>query len=119
MKSQRELTKSYNTLIERVKNEDFYKIDLTNRVNCYSCSCGHITKTIDIDAGVTPMMFSCEDCGGMARSNFYKDIAPLQEPTIEWYRPDLRQALRMRKNQGLLGHILQGGLAHRKIKHPF
>lgn len=115
MESQRSVERKYQKLMEDVATKDYYKIDLTNRVNCYVCSCGRITKTKDVDAGVTPFMFNCEKCGGEARSTFYKDIAPDQQPTIEWYRPTLKQVLKMRNKPGMLDHILQGGLDDRKI----
>ena len=115
MQSQREIEKKYNKLLHEVKTKDFYtSIDLTNRVNCYRCGCGHITKTKDVDAGVTPFMHRCEKCGATAYSTFYKDIAPDQQPTQEWYRPTLKQVLKMRKNPRELHHILMGGLDVRK-----
>lgn len=114
MQSQREIERKYNKLLKDVETNDFYKIDLTNRVNCYVCECGHITKTKDVDAGVTPFMHTCEKCGQMARSTFYKDIAPEQRATEEWFRPTLKQVLKMRKHEGMLDHILQGGLDVRK-----
>jgi hypothetical protein len=116
MKSQREVEKKYNELMQRVATDEYYKIDLTNRVNCYICSCGHITKTKDVDAGCTPMFHSCEKCGKSARSTFYKDIAPEKNPTQEWYRPSLSKVLKMRKNESLLDHILSGGLDCRNIE---
>ncbi len=121
MESQREVERKYKKLLKDVATEEFYtKVDLTNRVNCYSCKCGHITKTIDIDSGVTPFYFSCDKCGEMATSSFYKDIAPSQLPTHEWYRPTLKQVLKMRRIvwEGLLDHVLQGGLDSRKIVSP-
>lgn len=114
-----EIEKKYNELLHDVKNDDFYDIDLTNRVNCYQCSsfhCRHITKTKDVDAGVTPFMFSCEKCGETARSTMYQDVAPLQSPTIEWYRPSLSETIGFSKERpGLVEHILKGGLNDRKI----
>jgi transcription elongation factor Elf1 len=115
MESQGEVTRKYHKLLEDVATKDFYKrIDLTNRVNCYRCSCGQITKTIDIDAGVTPIFFGCENCGLQATSSMYKDIAPNLKPTIEWYRPKLHEVIKMRSKPHLLEHILRGGLDHRK-----
>lgn len=110
-----DIEKQYKKLMRDVATKDYYKIDLTNRVNCYTCNCGHITKTKDVDAGVTPFFFSCEKCGGMAQSTFFKDIAPNQKPTIEWYRPSLDELFKMRKQPALLDHILMGGLHYRKI----
>lgn len=115
MISQREVERRYKKLMHDVENDDYYKVDLTNRINCYVCDCGHITKTKDIDAGVTPFYFNCEKCGGMARSTFFTDIAPQQPPTFEWYRPSLEECLKMRKKPELLEHILKGGLRYRSI----
>ena len=115
MQSQREIERKYSKLLKDVETNVFYKIDLTNRVNCYVCGCGHITKTKDVDAGVTPFMHKCEKCGQMAQSTFYKDIVPEQQPTEEWFRPTLKQVLKMRKNEGMLDHILQGGLDVRRV----
>jgi RNase P subunit RPR2 len=117
MKSQREVERQYKKLMQDVATNDFYKIDLTNRINCYVCSnCGSVTKTKDVDSGVTPFIHSCEKCGGEARSTMYRDAVPNQEPTQEWYRPTLEETIKLRKKPGLLEHILQGGLDVRKIK---
>lgn len=115
MQSQRQIQKRYSKLMNDVATKDFYKTDLTNRVNCYVCRCGHITKTKDVDAGVTPFMHRCELCGSMANSTFYDDIAPHIQPTEEWYRPTLKECLNMRKNEGWLDHVLNGGLVSRKV----
>ena len=78
------------------------------------CKCGHITKTKDVDPGVTPFFHTCEKCGSMARSTFYTDIVPDKQPTEEWYRPTLEETLKMTDNPGLVDHILNGGLNNRK-----
>lgn len=116
--SKKQIIKRYEQLLQDVETDDFYtKIDLANRVNCYKCpTCGHITKTKDVDPGVTPFMHRCEQCAGMAQSTMYNDIAPHKEPTQEWYRPTLAQVLKM--DYGLRDHVLRGGLDVRKIKKP-
>lgn len=116
MKSQREIVKKYQALLSRVAKDDYYKIDLANRVNCYVCSCGHITKTRDIDPGVTPAMHQCESCEKLAHSTFYRDVAPTVKPTQEWYRPTLDECLKSKKSEALLDHIFKGGLLCRPIK---
>lgn len=116
--SQREVQRQYNKLMQDVATSDYYKIDLTNRENCYVCTsknCMHVTKTKDVDAGTIPMMFTCEKCGATARSTFFQDVVPGQKPTFEWYRPTLNQALKMRKKPIELEHILKGGLTYRRI----
>ena len=96
---------------------DYADTEFAAKVNNYICpKCGHITKTIDVDPGVTPFMEFYEDkCGEFARSTFYKDYIPEQMPTHEWYRPDLKEVLKLRKKPEILDHILQGGLLIRKI----
>lgn len=116
MHSRKQIEEKYNNLLKKVATDSYYQIDLTNRVNCYVCNCGHITKTRDIDAGVTPMMFNCEKCGGFgAMSTGFKDIVPNRQPTFEWYRPSLKKLLKMRNVPGMVDHILNGGLDYRKI----
>lgn len=117
MKSIREITKQYNELLQNVDNNEFYTKKRIGRVNCYICSkCGHITKTRDIDAGVTPFMHNCEKCDSLAESTFYNDVLIGTAPTQEWYRPSLRECFKIRKNEALLEHILRGGLIVRTIK---
>jgi len=118
MISQREVVRKYEALLKDVAKNNFYKIDLENRINCYYCTkCNRITKTQDIDAGVTPMMFTCRFCGNMARSTFYKDIAPDLIVHGVWYRPTLKQILKMRNKPEILDHILRGGLEYKENDH--
>lgn len=114
MISHRACIRRYNSMLKKHQGE----VE-PNRVNCYKCDrCGHITKTIDIDDGVTPYAFTCDYCGNpFATSTMYNDIAPKQEPTHEWYRPSLKETLKWRcKNASMLEHILNGGLDVRAIK---
>lgn len=116
MISQREVEQKYTKLQQDVATMDFYKVDLTNRVNCYTCGSGHVTKFIDRDAGVTPMFLSCPTCGEQASSSGYRDISPELQPTHEWFRPTLQECQKMRgKKEAILEHVLNGGLEFRKI----
>lgn len=118
MISIRQVERDYNELMERVKTLPYYQIDLSNRVNCYICTnekCGHITKTRDVDVGTTPAFFRCEMCDARARTSFYKDIAPDQKPTYEWYRPDFQRFKKVRGDSGIYGHLIAGGLEYRPI----
>lgn len=115
MISQREVERQYSQLTQDVATNDYYKPDPSSVINNYVCpSCQHITKTKSVDVGVIPMMFDCEKCGKQAKSTFFKDWRPAQEPTIEWYRPTLQEVLKMRNKPWELEHILKGGLKHRK-----
>lgn len=112
MISQREVERRYKEMLKKVKPLS----EEEQRVNCYVCpSCNHVTKTKDVDSGTTPFMHSCEACDDFARSTFYNDVAPHLEPTQEWYRPTLAQAMKLRKNEQHLEHILLGGLDVRPI----
>ena len=109
-----EITKKYEQLLNDVATQDYYKVDLTNRLNAYVCQlCGHGTVTKDVSAGVTPFMHQCEMCGGMAYSAMYRVLTD-RKPTQEWYRPTLEELLEMDK--WMVEHVLNGGLANRKIE---
>lgn len=117
MESISSVTKKYNKLMNDIATKGFYKRVEGDRFNCYTCqSCGHITKTRDIDSGVTPFSHACEKCKGRALSSFYKDIRPDIKPSQEWYRPSLQEVLKLRKNAPLLEHVLKGGLLSRIIQ---
>lgn len=121
MLSQREVERQYNQLMQDVATNDYYKPNPNTVINNYVCTsikCQHITKTKSVDVGVIPMMFSCEKCGQTARSTFYKDWRPGQNHTIEWYRPTLKEVLKMRNKTWELEHILKGGLKFRKVENP-
>ena len=116
MKSQREIKRRFDKLMSDVATNEYYKVDLSNRVNCYVCSCGHVTKTKDVDAGCTSFMHLCEKCHMMAKSTFYNDVAPNKEATEEWYRPTLKELMKMRDDAATLDHVFAGGLLVRRIK---
>lgn len=119
MISEKEVIKKHKKLLLDVKTKDFYKMDLTNRVNCYLCHvCKHITKTKDVDAGVTPMFSNCELCKSQASSTGYKDIAPDKLPTFEWFRPPLSEIIKLIKKPHIIDHILKGGLMLRPVPKP-
>jgi RNase P subunit RPR2 len=117
MISQRQVQRQYEKLMHEVKTKEFYTdIDLASKINCYTCeNCGHVTKTKDIDPGVTPFIMQCPACKETATSSFYNDIAPHIEPSVEWYRPSLEETMKLRKNPGTLEHVLHGGLLDRKM----
>lgn len=116
MLSQREVQRQYEKLMEDVRTNEFYtKINMENRVNCYVCDCGKITKTKDVDPGVTPFLHKCE-CGKLARSTMYRDIKPSLQPTEEWYRPSLHECLKYRDRPNVLNHVFNGGLLERKCE---
>jgi len=113
-KERKEIEHQYLRLQYEVAHNDYYKIDLSNRINVYTCENGHATKTICVDPGVTPFMHLCDTCGSMARSSFFQDTHPNLEPTQEWFRPTLKQVLKM--SEEMREHVLQGGLDVRNIK---
>jgi hypothetical protein len=113
-KERKDIEHQYLRLQYDVATKDYYKIDLSSRTNVYTCESGHATKTICIDPGVTPFMHLCETCGGMANSSFFHDTHPELEPTQEWFRPTLKEVLKM--GEGMREHIFNGGLDVRQIK---
>lgn len=113
--NKKQIISAYNKMLIESKKEDN-----SPTINCYVCdSCQHITKTIDVDNGVTPMFKKCNNCNGYAKSSFYKDLLPSQSPSEEWYIPSLSQVLKYnRQNKTtLVEHILKGGLCNRVIRN--
>ena len=114
--SVRKVTKLYNAIVETLKDEE------VRGVNYYICSNPnpHITITKDSVAGTTSFIISCPICKCGAKGNFYKkpdNILSKELPTHEWYRPTLKETLKLRsKNPQLLEHILMGGLELREIQ---
>lgn len=107
--SDREIERRYSKLQIRVAEP--------NRTNCYVCgSCGHVTKTIDIHHGTTPMFMTCDKCHGQQTSSFYRDVYPELMPEYEWFMPTLDEVKKYRRNPAMLDHIFAGGLDFRKIK---
>jgi hypothetical protein len=109
----KEIEKRYNAMLD-----NYPEPVKDNKVNCYVCPCSQITKTIDVHPGVTPAMMICENCGNMARSTWYKDIAPHQGITQKYYRPSLKAVLKMHRRgfPEVVEHILLGGLLARARK---
>lgn len=108
--TEKQITKQYNKLV----NDAAKNPVPADRFNCYTCACGHITKTVDATSGVTPLFFPCVKCGASASSSFYEDLRPDSPAEVEWYRPSLEKVLWLKdRNEPLLEHILMGGLEYR------
>jgi hypothetical protein len=84
------------------------------KINAYDCdnqTCHHLTVTVQIADGITPMFSDCEKCGGPSTSRMF-DVPQDLEPTIEWYKPDEAELL----NDDKLAHyVSNGGLMPRRI----
>lgn len=106
------LTILYNQMIARYEERP----KPINRFNTYRCTnCQHITKTKDIDNGVTPFMHTCEECNFTSHSQFYKFTEPHLTHTQEWYRPSLAETLSI-TCAATVTHILNGGLLNRPVQ---
>ena len=107
----KDLKTQYQGLIERIQN-NYTEVNLENRTNCYICPTCGITKTKDIDKGVTPMVIMCPKCNkNFAKSTFYIDIDSSIPVTHEWYRPSLDEFLKL--DRDMQEHVLKGGLDYR------
>lgn len=98
----------------------------SGRINGYICDQDrtHRIVTIDREPGVTPFTIQCPICeannipnrtGGFYRfsamtSSMYRVPQDLT-PNYEWYRPDTIAEIK----EGVLDHVMQGGLLLRKI----
>jgi hypothetical protein len=79
-----------------------------NKINTYTCENGHVTVTVDVDKGTTPMLLDCPKCGKLSRSAWYKCDQNLK-PEYEWYKPTGNVHRRDRE------HVKAGGLLIRQI----
>jgi len=108
MDSVKKVTKAYNNIpVSEI---------LAQPYNNYTCvACKKITKTVDLCGGTTSMGITCEFCEQSALSSFYVDSIPEEKAMLEWYRPTLKQTLKLRKNPSMLEHVLKGGLLKRYV----
>lgn len=91
---------------------------MNNKINTYTCPYGHVTITIDIDEGVTPMMLRCKqkandgkhNCTEFAKSSWYNCDQSLT-PEYEWFKPKTLKGY----NSQMKEHLSKGGLDIRKI----
>lgn len=117
--SKNQVITRYNAIVALIASKPE---TVRGRVNCYVCrkpECRHITKTICIHEGTTPALFHCEKCGEVADSSGFRDLAPNERSTIMWYRPVLKEVVKMRKTHPLIvEHILKGGLGYKRIGLP-
>lgn len=108
------IQKQYTELLHAVQTHEFYTRISENRTNNYECkSCQHITKTIDIDKGVTPFIIRCRKCNSEAISNFYYDSKPSDKPELQFYRPTLEETYTL--STFAVDHVLKGGLLLKPI----
>lgn len=96
------------------------------KLNAYTCQAGHVTFTIDRDAGVTPAGMPCpyEQARGFpavtivcelhARSAWYRLPDGDWQPTHEWYRPDDDERRTLDAYQA--DHVNRSGLLLRPIE---
>jgi len=92
---------------------------MENKINTYTCPKGHITVTVDVDEGTTPMTMRCRqrdddgkhNCTEFASSAWYRCDQGLT-PEYEWFKPaSLKGYSREMKE-----HLKMGGLELRKIQ---
>lgn len=112
MKSVRELKESFRALFP-YHGSDISLIE--GRINCYKCPDNHITRTKEIHLGITPFTHDCDICGKIAVSSLHVDISPNTDIAGEWYRPQLKQLIKLRRFGNIVDHVLSGGLLYRKI----
>jgi len=59
-------------------------------LNIWTCQgCGNRILCYHADAGVTPFMMTCDECGDTAQSCFYN----IKQPTYVWFRPKTTEEL--------------------------
>lgn len=84
-------------------------------VQAYACRWGHLTTTVQINAGEPPDLLPCPSCGLEARALPEAQERPLPPfwpaPAHEWYRPFEHEIERLaRVDPGRAEHAARGGL---------
>lgn len=105
----KEIEKKYYKLTKEIESMRIY--DGRNTVDRYLCKkCGGFLHTTYKDKGVTPFIITCPMCGGMMShtQTFKKETVPDFVEVKKWYRPTLKQTLKM--SESSIEHILNGGL---------
>jgi hypothetical protein len=98
----------------------------SRKINAYICEYLHVTSTIDLVEGTTPMFIRCEQCAKegrvcMASSRMYR-VNQSVVPTHEWYAPSDDELKALSKSMdantlvAMLEHVQKGGLLLRKRK---
>lgn len=114
MKDENKMWDEYNDMVNEVIEEHGI-LSPQNKINCYVCKCGCVTKTTEVAHGITPSVLKCESCGSLAEDTKYNDVAPDINPTHEWYRPSFEELLNMLNDEEMVQHILLCGLCIRKL----
>ena len=95
---------------------------LLERRNAYFCpACHHVTITVDVDSGTTPMFISCPSCNSSATSFFFNipgcmrftfstGKAEILPADFEWYKPKSLRKLSKSERE----YVKAGGLLMRK-----
>lgn len=105
----KEIEKKYCKLTKEIESMRMY--DGRNTVDRYLCEkCGGFLHTTYKDKGVTPFTITCPMCGGIMShtQTFKKEAVPDYIEVKKWYRPTLKQTLKM--SESSIEHILNGGL---------
>lgn len=111
MESVRSVTRKYLEMVKLAESQE----PSYGTVNVYDCSNGHSTTTKDVDKGTTPFVIGCRFCKELAQSRMYRTGQNPEVIHVEFYRPSLKEALKLRKNPNLLEHVLNGGLLKREV----
>lgn len=114
--SEKELKHKYDALVKRVPAAEMYD-GRGKGVDLYICKeCGAVVYTRYKDKGVTPFTFRCRRC---KTGTAYHETTISEECAAEngfiihnWVRPTFDWLNKQRKkgNDGLIEHVLQGGL---------
>lgn len=107
--TRKEIERQYNRMVCDIVESEMY--DVRNTVDRYVCEkCGKQIHTAYRDKGVTPFTIICPTCGGIMKhtQTFDRNEVPDNVEVREWYRPSLKETLKM--SDGWIDHIINGGL---------
>lgn len=118
MESVRYVKKHYAKLLIDIDNDPFYeRKEGDDGITCYHCTnCEQVTKTKKLDVGVIPFKILCCHCGGHTATRTMVDVNPEQDVDVLWYRPDIHDCIKLRKDPMVLEHVLKGGLLLKDVE---
>lgn len=110
--SERDITRQYSKLEANTRQaRNNYKPSAT----CYKCDrCDNAERVLKQDFGTVPRLVVCK-CGGTLHDQ-KADVMPELEVKSIFYLPTLKECIKLRAHEVLLGYIFKGGLIQKEVK---
>lgn len=108
--TKKQVERQYKKLLANTKEK---RESYLQKATVYKCiNCHKIEKAVKRDLGGSPRIVVCS-CGGLLHDQMSDDF-PEIKPTVTYYLPSLKECIKLKEHEALLGHIFRGGLIHLK-----